>query len=219
MTRLVLALVVTGLFAQPLQAQRAGTPAQRIDAAIATAVREGVPADLLRSRVAEGRAKRVPEERIALVVEARAGALRAARQALVPAVATPTGAEIAAGADALESGVPAGSIGAVARAAAAEERPVALAVLAELVRQGVPAAEALERVSGALGSRGNALANLARQAAAEGGRGGPPAGVGGRPDGVGGGRPASAGPPAGVPGAGQRPSNPGQGRGRPGGNQ
>jgi hypothetical protein len=109
--------------------------------------------------------------------------------------------------------VDAAALRAVIEAARSEDRAVALAVLGELVRQGIPAGEALTRVTAALEKRGDALANLPAQATAERGSrpatAGPPAGVGGRPDGAGTARPSgTAGPPAGVPGAGQRPSNP-----------
>src|SRR5688572_27753283 len=58
------------------QAQaQAKTPKARIDAAMHAAARANVPASLLESKVAEGEAKRVPQERIATAVEARLQAL------------------------------------------------------------------------------------------------------------------------------------------------
>jgi hypothetical protein len=200
--------------AVPVQAQRQATPEQRIEAVISAAQAGGIPADLLRSRVAEGRAKRVPMDRIAAAVERRAATLRGAGEALTNGITRPSAAELSAGADALEAGVAGADLRAIAAAAGGEERAVALAVLGELVRQGIPASEAMGRVAAALQQRGDALSNLPRQAASERGNrpasAGPPAGVGGRPGTAGPDR--RGGPPAGVPGAGQKP---GQQGGRP----
>jgi hypothetical protein len=194
-------------------AQRAGTPAQRIEDAKARAAQAGIPTELLDARIAEGRAKGVAEDRIAQAVERRANGLAQAQDAMSRQGRRATTAELSAGADAIEAGVDGSSLRIVIQAARDEERPVALAVLGELVRQGLPVGEALNRVTLALQKRGDALANLPHQAAAErGGRpagAGPPAGVGGRPDGASVPRGGAGGPPVGVPAAGQRPGQPG----------
>ncbi|CAN5701667.1 hypothetical protein BH23GEM6_BH23GEM6_18880 [soil metagenome] len=197
--------------ANPLAAQRAATPEERIAAARERVAQSGIPVALLETRVAEGRAKGVAVERIALAVERRAAGLVQANEALVRRGVRTTHAELSAGADAVEAGVDGASLRAVIQAARAEDGAVALAVLGELARQGLPVAEARGRVTEALRRGGGAaLTNLPQQAAAE--RGGrPPAGNvrppgGGRPDGVGRG---STGPPAGVPAAGRRPEKSG----------
>ena len=222
-TIVALAVLALALAPLPLQAQRPGTPAQRIEAAKARAAQAGIPVALLQQRIAEGRAKGVSEERIAAAVERRAAGLARAQDALARRASRTTPDELSAGADALEAGADGQAIRAVAEAARADERPVALAVLAELVREGVPVDQALARVTAAAARRGDALARLPEQAAAARGRHGPPAGHG-RPARAGGGArggPHGGGPPAGVPRAGQRPGSGGRGKpdkpGKPGG--
>jgi hypothetical protein len=225
-------MVVIGVLALTpfsLEAQRPDHASERLEAARARAAQAGVPPELLESRIAEGRAKGVSEDRIAQAIERREAGLAMAQQAFVRAGRPPTTPELAAGADAAEAGANAQALVTVIQAARDENRPVALAVLAELVGQGLPLENALDRVTAALERRDDTLANLPQQAAAErargaGAGGGPPAGVGGgRPEGVGsgagpagmgGGPPEgvgrapsgpAAGPPAAVPGAGQGP--------------
>jgi hypothetical protein len=198
----LIALTALALAPLPLHAQR--TPAQRIEAARARAAQVGIPVELLQQRIAEGRAKGVPEDRIAAAVERREAGLERAQDALRGTRTTPP--ELGAAADALDAGVDAQSIRTVIQAARAEERPVALAVLAELVRQGMPMDQALASVTAAIARRGDALARLPEQAAAARARQhGPPAGVG---------HPVTprGGPPAGVPGAGQKPGSHGHGK-------
>lgn len=209
---------------------RAQTPDERIDNARATLDRAGLPVELLDDRVAEGRAKSIAAPRIAEAVERRAAALLDARAALAPLDAEISRAELAAGADAVEAGLPQNAIRQVASRARAEDRPVALAVLTFLHdEQGLPVDEAVARVTEALGQGPDALRNLPVQAAARGRAVDPPGRGRGRSAGVG--RPADPGPPAGVPAPGGRPgaarpddpgrqpprADPGngQGRGRP----
>jgi hypothetical protein len=195
----------------------AQAPADRIEAARARVAAAGIPVELIDARIAEGRAKGVPLARIAEAVERRAASLDRAREALSTAGARrPAHAELAAGADAIEAGVDGASLRAVIQGARDGERPVALAVLGELVRQGMPVGEALARVEAALARRDGALARLPEQAAAARGRGGPPAGAG-RPAGVGG-APAGtpSGPPAGVPAPGAERPKGGAPSGTPG---
>ena len=57
--------------AQTTAQAQAKTPRARIDAALSTAAEARIPVSLLKSKVAEGEAKHVSEERIAGAVEAR----------------------------------------------------------------------------------------------------------------------------------------------------
>src|SRR5438874_10376367 len=63
-------------------AAMAQTTQQRIDAAAAHARDAGIPVTLLDSKVAEGKAKGIPMDRIAAAVERREAALEKASQAL-----------------------------------------------------------------------------------------------------------------------------------------
>jgi hypothetical protein len=184
----------------------AQTPQQRIDAATAHAREAGIPVTLLESKVAEGKAKGIPMDRIAAAVERRESALERASQALRgrPNV---TAADLSVGADAVESGVSAAVLKTLAETAPKDRRVVAIAALTELVRQGRVPDAALERVRDALKRGPDALANLPAQAA-EGARGN------GRPDGQpdsAGGRGRGQGPPASVPapGSSTQPTKPG----------
>src|SRR5687767_15979527 len=60
----------------------AQTPQARIDAALAKAKSAGIPAALLESKIAEGRAKGVSMDRIAVAVERREAALERASSVL-----------------------------------------------------------------------------------------------------------------------------------------
>lgn len=175
-------------------------PAARVRAAIDRAEATGIPVSLLEARVAEGRAKGVPMDRIAAAVERRAAALASARRAMSGERPLSEG-ELAAGADAVESGIAGEALRAVIQRARTEDGAVALAVLTFLHREhGVPVEQALARVTEALDRGPEALRSLPAQAAAARGRRGPP-GAGG-----------AAGPPAGVPGPeGKQP----RGRGGP----
>ena len=209
-------------------------PQERITAAFARARQVGVPPALLESKLAEGKAKGVPLDRIAVAIERRLGALERASQALRGG--TDAAASLAVGADAIESGVSEAVLKAVAESAPRERRNVAIATLTELVHQGQGPEAALGRVRAALKRGPEALSNLAAEAAAGkrgggssnaqpgnsngkgngngkgGGDPGPPAAVpapgkppqSGRPDGAGGGRPTD-------PGNSNRPANPGRG--------
>lgn len=192
----------------------------RIQEARRSAESAGIPVSILDSRVAEGRAKGVPMERIAAAVEARAASLAQAREVLRDAPAL-TSADLAAGADAVEAGIGAQPLRQVIARARPEDRPVAIAVLTFLHRErGLPLSQAVSEVSAALSRGPDALRNLPTQARGN-GRGA--AGVGGRPEGAGNGRPPGAGPPATVPPSGGRPGGGrpdgvGGGNGNPGGN-
>jgi hypothetical protein len=201
MNRLLTFVVLTLVLPASLVGQ---TPQERIEAARNRVTQQGLPVGPLDDRINEGRAKGVPLDRIADAVERRAAALEGAGAALRSSgAATPT-AELAAGADAIEAGIPLEALRAVVADARFEDRPVAIAVLTYLHReQGLPVETALERVRQAMARGPDALRDLPAQAAAGRGRQSPPA----RPDPL---RRPESGPPANVPGPGQRP-----GAGRP----
>jgi len=150
-----------GSAAAQSQAQaQAQTPQVRIDAALSAAARANVPADLLKSKIAEGQAKHVPPERIAAAVEARVTSLVRASETMKRAgLETESAGELAVTADALDAGVSENALIKVTREAPAERRTVAIAVLADLVRLGNASDRALARVSTAVTSSA-ALANL-----------------------------------------------------------
>jgi hypothetical protein len=211
-----------------------GNPAQRIEAARQRAAQAGIPVALLDGKVAEGRAKNVPEERIATAVERRLGSLERARAAMRAGARPPalTPADLSVGADALESGVDPAVLGRLAQAAAPGSRAQAIAVLTQLVQRGVASEQALARVTAALANGPEALRQLPGEDPSEGpgssrgnanpGRGSPngnarrgppdtrgPANAAGR----GGRAGAGGGPPSAVPG----PRGKGRGQGQGGG--
>jgi hypothetical protein len=193
-------------------------PGARIRAAEARTSAAGIPVSLLEMRVAEGKAKGIPMDRIASVVERRATTLLDAKAAMDPASARLTAAELGAGADALERGVDGASLRTVIQQARSEDRAVAIAVLTYLHGEGgLPVNQALARVTQALKKGPGALRDLPAQAAAERGnrgRGGPAANPGA-------GRGRGQGPPEGVPARGSRPGSgkpDGVGKGRGNGN-
>jgi hypothetical protein len=198
-------------------AAHAQDPQQRIDAARRRAESAGIPVALLDSKVAEGRAKGVPIDRIATAVDRRLAALTRAREAMAgaPRAAPVTQADLSVGADALEAGVEPGVLGRLAAAAPGDRRAVAIAVLTELVSQGESSERALARVTSALQHGPDALRRLPGEAASERSRGnGPPPGHGNQGQGQGNGNAhgrGQGGPPAAVPGPTDRP---GRGRGR-----
>src|SRR5258705_537203 len=120
------------------QAQgQAQTPQVRIDAALSAAARANVPAELVKSKIAEGEAKRVPPERIATAVEARVTSLVRASETMKRAGAEAGSAgELAVTADALDAGVSESALVRVTREAPPERRAAVIAVLADLVRLG-----------------------------------------------------------------------------------
>jgi hypothetical protein len=206
------ALALVGAVAANAQVQ---PPQERINAAFARARQAGIPVTLLESKMAEGKAKGVPLDRIAVAIERRGAALERANLALRGEA--DAAASLAVGADAIESGVSEAVLKAVAERSPRDRRNVAIAALTELVHQGNVPEAALERVREALRRGPDALANLPAEAAAN-GRGrsnGPPDG----PNGNGRGRGhAEPGPPSAVPAPGDSPQsrNPEgpQGRGR-----
>lgn len=176
------------------------TPEQRIDAALQSAISAGLPVSLLESKIAEGRAKGVSSDRIAMAVEARTSALLRARDAM-RVRSDVTDAQLGLGADALQSGVSAAVLAAITERASSEHRGVAIAALSQLVALGQVPEEALSTVTAALQRGPEALLNLPAQAQAAQQRRGPPATVPGAGRGN---QSGGRGPPAGVPGPGQR---------------
>jgi hypothetical protein len=143
------------------------TPKARIDAAMQAAARANVPLSLLESKVAEGEAKQVPQERIATAVETRLQVLVRAVHSLEQAgLQATSAANLAVAADALQAGVSEEALVKVSRSASPERRVVAVAVLADLVRLGQSSEPALSRVTAALSSSA-ALANLHAEVASQ----------------------------------------------------
>jgi hypothetical protein len=146
---------------------QARAPQARIDAAIAAAARAEIPAELIESKIAEGRAKGVAEERIAAAVEARVAGLVRASEAMKRAnVEARSAGELSVTADALEAGVSEDAVIRISRDAPSERRAVAVAVLADLVRLGHPVDHAFARVNSALSS-GAAMASLHAEVASQ----------------------------------------------------
>lgn len=156
--RLILAAALAAL---PAAASAQATPSARIDAALRTAAQAQIPVSLLQSKIDEGRAKNVPEARIAAAVEARLAALQRASQALAAARASAiTSGELAIAADAIQAGVGADAVVAVMTTTPVERRAVATAVLTELVELGIASDVALSRIRAAIAQGGEALVNL-----------------------------------------------------------
>lgn len=152
--------------ATPDAAQQGGADA-RIRATLTAAAAAHLPTKLLESKVAEGRAKHVPEDRIASAVEARYQALLRASSAMRSAGVQSAGAgDLAVAADALQAGVSESALVKLERSAPADQREVATATLAQLVQLGYGSDAALLRVNGALAQGEDALANLRAEAAA-----------------------------------------------------
>ena len=141
----------------------------RIDAALETAVDAGIPVSLLERKVAEGKAKGVPMDRIAAAVEQRLDGLMQARDAMTKAgLASTTEGELSVAADAVQAGVSQSALVAISQRAPGDSRAVAIAVLTDLVALGHASDQALVRVEGALERGPEALANLSAESAGHG---------------------------------------------------
>jgi hypothetical protein len=185
--KLLVAALALSLAPVALAAQQ--DPETRVQTALDQAAASGIPTALLEARVAEGRAKGIPMDRIAAAVERRAASLARANEVLSGTRGL-SEADLAAGADAIEAGIESAAIRSVIQQARSEDRPVAIAVLTFLHgEQGLPVDQALAKVTEALSRGPDALRSLPSQAR---GRGGAPGSV-------------PAGPPAGVPAPGGRP--------------
>jgi len=213
MRRFVLAAL---LLLTPLSwAAAQGTPEQRIAAARQRASAAGIPVSLLDGKVAEGRAKGIPVDRIATAVERRLTSLQHARDAMGAGPRPPalTAADLNVGADALDAGVDPAALGRLAREAGADRRTVAIAVLTQLVQEGLASEQALARVTAALARDPDELRRLPGEAKGGGqgqARRGPPEVRGPANAAAHGGQANGGGPPTSVPGA----SGKGHGHGR-----
>ena len=163
---------------------------ERIDGALAQAEEAGLPTSLLESKVAEGRAKGIPMDRIATAVEQRLAGLSRAQEVMGRGATDLDEAQLAVGADALGSGVSESVLQEIAATTPRERRAVAIAALAHLVEQDMASEQALEQVQAALGRGSAGLGDLPGVA-------GPPASL--HIPGMQG----EVGPPSGVPGPGQ----------------
>lgn len=162
-----LALAPIGLSAQDSTAA-AGADA-RIHVALETAVDAGIPVSLLERKIAEGKAKGVPMDRIAAAVEARLDALTKASAAMARGgLEHPTEGDLSVAADAVQGGVSATALATISQTAPQDRRAVAIAVLTDLVALGHTPESALEQVQSALARGPEALANLHGEAAAAG---------------------------------------------------
>ena len=174
----------------------AQTPDQQIERALQRARQAGVPVQLLESKIAEGKAKKIPLAIIARAVEQRLEVLQRVQTRL--AERQLNSEELGVAADALLTGVSESALQNVAENAPRERRSVAISTLQSLVQLGHSSEQALESVTKALKGGPDALLNLPAQAAAaraahgggppqgagasSQGRGGPPAAVKPKPD-------------------------------------
>lgn len=160
-----LALAPAALSAQDSTAAAAGAGA-RVHATLQTALAAGIPVDLLERKIAEGRAKGVPMDRIAQAVQTRFDALTQARDAMLKGgIEQPTEGELSVAADAVQGGVSATALATISQSAPRDRRAVAIAVLTNLVALGHAPDAALTQVQSALARGPEALANLPGEAA------------------------------------------------------
>ena len=184
--------------------------AQRVLARIEDARVHQLPADALENRALKFAAKGVDPRNIERSVNEQAQRMESARAALLAGRrSTPEGDEIEAGAEAMRKGVDGASVSLLAKSApSGRSLAVPLFVIGSLTDRGLSVDEALKSVLARLQARASD-ADLESMSSEVSGRGN--AGQG-RPDGETGrdfgqshrtartGRPATAGPPAGVPG-------------------
>ena len=197
MTVAVVALALSGADAANAQVQ---PPQDRINTALSRARGAGIPVALLESKMAEGKAKGIPLERIAAAIERREGALERASQALRGDPGDV--ASLSVGADAIESGVNEAVLKALADDAPRDRRTVAIATLTQLVQQGDLPEAALAKIRNALKRGPDALTNLPSEGNNGRGRGS----SNGQGQGNSGGRGGlESGPPAAVPSPGKPP--------------
>jgi hypothetical protein len=154
------ALVVMALLPAAVMAQ---SPQERLDAAVAHAQETGIPVSLLRSKIAEGRAKSISMDRIATAVETRLGNLEQAKIAMNRGAGDVDASQLSVGADAIGAGVSQGILTQIATSASRDRRAVAVAALTQLVLHGIAPDVALVQVKDALAHGPQALANLAAQ--------------------------------------------------------
>ena len=230
-----LLLVATVMVARPSSAQTSAKDpsvrlkevlpadvAQRVLARIADARARQLPAAALENRALKFAAKGVDPKDIERSVNEQAQRMESARSALASGRGSkPAGDEIEAGAEAMRKGVDGAAVALLAKSAPRDRSlAVPLFVIGSLTDRGLPSDQALQRVLTRLNARASDAdlermpGELPPQAIA--GQANRPAETGRefgqshRP--VNRGKPATAGPPAGVPGNGGAKSNPGQSR-------
>jgi hypothetical protein len=160
---------LAGAAQQPAERPAQGSTADaKVQAALQTALEAGIPVSLLERKVAEGKAKGVPMERIAAAVQTRLEALLRARNALQQGrVEATTAGDLSIAADAVQAGVSDAAIAEIARSAPRERRAVAVAVLTNLVALGHASERALTQVQAAMKRGPEALLNLQARTNAE----------------------------------------------------
>jgi hypothetical protein len=165
--RKIMVVLAAALLPAGVNAQQADSEA-RVQTALEAAAVAGIPVSLLDSKIAEGKAKGVPMDRIAVAVEARLNALISASDALQQArlESTSTG-DLAVAADAVEAGVSQTALVEISQLAPQERRTVALAVLTNLVALGQASEQAVIQVTSALERGPQALLNLQARTSAE----------------------------------------------------
>lgn len=190
----LLAALPAALAAQGSPAAGAGADA-RVEAALETALGAGIPVSLLERKIAEGKAKGVPMDRIAAAVEKRLEALMKAREAMTQAgLESTTEGELSVAADAVQGGVSQTALAAISQRSSGDNREVAIAVLTDLVAMGHASEQALVQVEAALARGPEALANLRAESAGQlGAQGGIGAGAGAGAGAAGGGVQVGAG--------------------------
>jgi hypothetical protein len=185
--------------------------AQRVLARIADARARQLPAAALENRALKFAAKGVDPKDIERSVNEQAQRMESARSALSSGRGSvPAGDEIEAGAEAMRKGVDGASVALLAKSAPRDRSlAVPLFVIGSLTDRGLPSDQAMERVLARLNAR-SSDSDLERMPAelpaqAIGGQANRPAGTGRefgqshrKPSAKG--RPATAGPPAGIPG-------------------
>jgi hypothetical protein len=198
--------------------------AERVLARIADARAHQLPAEALENRALKFAAKGVDPRSIERSVNEQAQRMESARAALVAGRGSAAeGDEIEAGAEAMRKSVDEGSVSLLARSApSGRSLAVPLFVIGSLTDHGLSVDQALQRVLSRLQARASDadLETMASEVSARGNAGqGRPEGESGRNFGQSHrkattGRPATAGPPAGVPGNSGKNSK-GQRRGPP----
>ncbi len=196
--------------------------AERVLARIADARAHQLPAEALENRALKFAAKGVDPRNIERSINEQAQRMDSAKSALESGRGSAAaGDEIEAGAEAMRKGVDRRAVSLLAKTAPRDRSlAVPLFVIGSLTDRGLTADQALQRVLARLQARASDadLENMVAQASGRGNAGEGRSGVGrGEARGLGTtGRPATAGPPAGVPGnsgksRGQRRGPPGKG--------
>lgn len=148
----LLLLATTALSAAQGQEERLasrfdGATLDRLRATIATAREHDLPVAPLVDKAMEGATKHAPGPRVEAAVAALYKRLETSHAALAP---SPSDADVASGADALAVGVPREALTSIRALRPGRSVAVPLAVLAQLVSQGVPVARASTMVEDVL---------------------------------------------------------------------